>query len=59
MITVLHGMSGTGKSQIAKRYAEPHQSDYSVSFWINAAFDEAKPFGDPDFSCRLASLGSC
>jgi hypothetical protein len=35
-IVVLHGIGGTGKSQIAKRYAELHQSDYSAAFWINA-----------------------
>jgi hypothetical protein len=40
-IVVLHGMGGTGKSQIAKRYAELHQSDYSALFWINATTEHS------------------
>ena len=35
-VAVLHGIGGTGKSQIARRYAELHQSEYSAIFWVNA-----------------------
>lgn len=37
--TVLHGIGGTGKSQLARHYAEIHQSDYSAVFWVNAMSD--------------------
>jgi hypothetical protein len=40
-IVVLHGIGGTGKSQLAKRYAELHQSHYSASFWINATTEHS------------------
>jgi hypothetical protein len=34
-ITVLHGLGGIGKTQLALAYAERYKEDYSSIFWLN------------------------
>lgn len=52
-VTVFYGTGGTGKSQLARRYAELHQSDYSAIFWINATTKHSTKLD----IAKLAELG--
>lgn len=36
----LHGLGGTGKTQLALKYIDDHKEDYETIFWINAQNEE-------------------
>ena len=38
--TVLHGLGGIGKSQLAIEYAKKHRYDYTAVFWLNAKTED-------------------
>ena len=39
--TVLHGLGGVGKTQLAATYAKRYKADYSAIFWLNSKDEDS------------------
>ena len=55
---VLCGLSGSGKTETAVRFAERHRKDYFAVFWINA-INETRLHDDFEGIARVLDLGHC
>ncbi|KAH8704348.1 hypothetical protein GQ44DRAFT_778188 [Phaeosphaeriaceae sp. PMI808] len=51
--TVLHGLGGIGKTQLAITYARRHKEKYTAIFWLNANNEDSLKLGFRDIALQV------